>query len=271
MSSCLRTRLLLLALFLPAPQAAAAPSRPMHEIVAEVTRRAAAHDCRAAVEALREGLKLLYPEVALLAGSMYENGLCLKRDWDKAVTFYTQAHQGNLPEAADRLAAGFADPANGPDMAAAMWWGLSSRGPRLVGCEVSPGAEKDPDRFVAELSAWAPAQLALCNYVVGVISTISAEVKHPPRDRRATPAGADVVLRFLPALPRVALESGDAAVARALGAAANAKPGTVPGQNTSRYETMVRAAADLALRRYPQPAGIPPGSEITLIYRFPAE
>lgn len=75
-----------------------------------------------------------------------------------------QAHQGGLPEAAERLAAGYADPANGPDAAAALWWNLQGRsGVRTEACAISAEASKDPDRFVAELQGRAPAKLATCN------------------------------------------------------------------------------------------------------------
>ncbi len=248
---------------------AVTPTRPMGEIVAEVTGRLVAQDCPAAVTALKQGLKSLYPEVALLAGSMYENGLCQKRDWSKAVIFYTQAYEGDLAEAADRLAAGFAYPANGLDVAAALWWALRGSSPRLEGCTVSAEAEKDPERFVAELNAWPQRMLATCNYVIGVLSAVSSEVKYP---RSLGGKGVDVVLRFFPEAPRIELETGEAAVARVLGQTAGDKPRQrIDQRDASRFEAMVRSAVDIALRRYPQPRGVPPGSEIAMIYRFPVQ
>lgn len=248
------SRFTLLLFLLPSLAQAQASSRQVDEIVRDLAGRLAAGDCPGAVGFLREGLKGIHPDIALLAGSMYENGLCLKPDWDKAVTLYTQAHHGGLREGADRLAAGFADPANGPDMAAALWWGMQGHTGRIEGCQVSREAEKDPDRFVAELKAWHPVQLAACNYAVGVMSTVSAEAKRPPR-REAGGTGAAVVLHFLPAVPRVDLESG--------GDAATGKAAT--------FEAEVRMTAERALRRYPRPDGIPPASRITVIYDFPSQ
>lgn len=226
-------------------------------MVHKVRSRIEGRNCGGAVALLKDGLKAGYPEVALLAGSMYEQGICVKPDWDNAVTFYIQAYQGGLPVAAERLAAGCADPANGPDVAAALWWGLRERGAtRYASCAVSAAAQQDPDRFVAELNSWDRGKQALCNYMVGVISTISGEVKYP---RRAQILGRDgeVVLRFLPAVPRIELGEG-------------AEGDTLPDKAVARagFETTLREAADRALRRYPQPPGIPASTEASVRYVF---
>ncbi|MFN3789481.1 hypothetical protein [Massilia sp.] len=227
-------------------------------MVQSVRSRIEGRNCDGAVGLLKEGLKAGYPEVALLAGSMHEQGICVKPDWDTAITFYIQAYQGGLPLAAERLAAGYADPANGPDVAAALWWGLRDRGgARYASCVVSAAAQQDPDRFVAELTTWERGKLALCNYMVGVISTISAEVKYPRRAQRLGRDG-EVVLRFLPAAPRIDLGEG-------------ADGGdTLPDKAATRagFETTLREAANRALRRYPQPPGIPASTEASVRYVF---
>ncbi len=264
--SCLAVLLLA-----PAPPAAGETSRAALQAVGEVYGRIKAGDCPAAVTALKAGLQQTWPEVALLAGSMYENGLCLKRDWNKAIIFYTQAFHGQLPEAAERLAAGFADPANGPDAAAALWWSLQTRAKRFEACTVSAEAEKDPDRFVAELAAWPPHRLAACNYVVGVISTISAEVKYA-RDPWPRGVGGEVILRFLPGVPRFELRRGDGTVYLGFGVTDGDKLHTLEhGQTDRGFESMMREAAQRALRRYPQPSGIAPDSQVNVIYRFSLE
>lgn len=254
---------------LPSLAQAQASSRLALEAVHDVRIRIDARDCGAAVERLKAGMKSGYPEVALLAGSMYEHGICVKPDWDNAVTFYVQAHQGGLKEAAERLAAGYADPARGPDAAAALWWSLRDRGgARTQACAVSEAAQQDPDRFVAELKAWDPAKLAICNYIVGVISTVSAEVKYP-RLAQAWSMHGEVTLRFLPALPRIELKTGETGAYQLYGwidgdavrdrEAAPVKRG---------FETALREVANRALRRYPQPAGIPDNAEVAVRYVF---
>lgn len=158
----------LLALLLPPAQAQVRNrlyQQSGEAIVDEVRYLIGSRDCNAAVKQLKVGLDEARPEVALLAGSMYENGICVKRSWDHAVTFYVQAYDGGQLEAAERLAAGYADPVQGPDVAAALWWSLRGRvGPQFSGnssCAAGTEAEQDPDRFVAALRGWEPARLAI--------------------------------------------------------------------------------------------------------------
>lgn len=257
--------LLLLAL-LPSAQAQV-PSRQAREAVHDVRSRIDARDCSAAVQRLKESLKAGYPEVSLLAGSMYEHGICVKASWDNAVTFYTQAWQGKLPEAAERLAAGFADPARGPDAAAALWWSLRGR-TRHQACAVTQAAEQDPDRFVAELKAWDPRKLAICNYIVGVMSTMNAEVKYP-RDALAWGMQGEVTLRFLPSVPRIDLKTGASGAFRLFGwLEGDSLLDQEAGKASEGFETTLRALAMRALRRYPQPADIPPGVAASVTYVF---
>ena len=121
----LTTAFLMLALLGAAHQAAAG-TRSGALAVDAIRVSIAAQDCRQAVERLKSGLKNEYPEVFLLAGSMYENGICVQRDWDRAVTFYVQAHDAGEKDGAARIAAGYADPANGADVAAALWWAMQT-------------------------------------------------------------------------------------------------------------------------------------------------
>lgn len=264
-------RCLVLLALLPMAQAGAV-TRAAQEAVHEVRMRIDASDCSGAVERLKAGLKEGHPEVALLAGSMYEHAICVKANWDKAVTFYAQAHEGGLPEGAERLAAGFADPARGPDIAAALWWNLQGRGgaPNDA-CAVSRQAATDPDRFVAELRTWHPLLLGICNYMVGVTSTISSELRHPGR-ARAYGLGGEVTLRFLPAVPRIDLKRGDSQEYRLYGWVAGDKlRDREAGLADGFFEQSMRELANHALRRYPQPAGIPAGVQVLVKYVFELE
>lgn len=107
------TATLLLAICGTAPHAGAG-TRSGALAVDAIRGSIAAQNCQQAVDRLKSGLKNEYPEVFLLAGSMYENGICVRRDWDRAVTFYVQAHDAGEKDGAARIAAGYADPANGP-------------------------------------------------------------------------------------------------------------------------------------------------------------
>jgi hypothetical protein len=146
--------------------------------VAGVGERLRENDCGGAVKALNTGLQAGYPEVALLAGTMFEAGFCLNKDWNKAVGLYAQAHDGGIREGALRLAAGFAAAANGPDTAAALWWAKRARLDADL-CTARLPATSDPDRFVEELRKWPARDLEVCNYVVGEMSFISAEGRYP--------------------------------------------------------------------------------------------
>jgi hypothetical protein len=47
---------------------------------------------RRRARALNAGLALKRPESLLLAGTMYALGICVRRDWNRAMGFYVQAH-----------------------------------------------------------------------------------------------------------------------------------------------------------------------------------
>lgn len=230
-----------------------------------------ARDCGLAVDRLKSGLKNAYPEVFLLAGSMYENGICVKRDWDRAATFYVQAHEAGEKDAAARIAAGYADPANGADVAAALWWAWKTPGFRLDQCAVPGEAMADPDSFVAALKAWPAARLAACNYVAGVMSTMSAEVKYPEL-AVAHGIGGEVTLRFLVGVPRIELQRGASHEYELLGWV-NAD--TLRDRKTRKmgdgFETALSAVANRALQRYPHPGGIPADMLIQVKYIFGIE
>jgi TPR repeat protein len=115
----------------------------------DARRQIEARDCDYAVSRLAGWLKQGESKVFLLAATMYENGLCVKRDWSNAVNFYTAAFEKGLPEAADRRAAGYADPVNGPAIAAALRWAHKGRGLDARVCAVSKDVRDDPEGFVA--------------------------------------------------------------------------------------------------------------------------
>jgi len=71
--------------------------------VQAVTEAMVKRDCTAAAAALNAGLAKQHPEVWLLAGAMFEDGLCLKPNWDRAVNFYQRADSAGQPAAALRL------------------------------------------------------------------------------------------------------------------------------------------------------------------------
>jgi hypothetical protein len=253
------------AALLLAPGAAQANLRARQISVESIMNRIEAGDCSTAVSRLKTGLGLEYPEVMELAGSMYENGLCVKRDWQRAVTFYIQAHEAGVKDAASRLAAGYADPANGPDIAAALWWFARTDGRSIESCKVS---KTDPDGFVAELSGWSQQKLVVCNYIVGVMATIAGELRYPD-SASALGVGGSVALRFHAALPRVDVRMGETEEFRLLGLV---EGDDLRDRSTKAvrhsFEGELRKVADRALRRYPQPAGIAADTVVNTSFHF---
>ena len=241
---------------------------PGESAVSIITLRLEDGDCAVAVDWLKYGLKQEYREVMLMAGTMYDHGICVRRDWARAVGFYTQAHAAGMRRSAERLAAGYADPANGPDAAAALWWAWKGEAFNVAQCGVGKDAANDPDRFVAALSAWTPARLAYCTYAAGVVSTISSELRYP--DMAAAYAmGGEMHLRFLPGVPRIELQNSESREFAMVGIInGNWKRDRDSKEIKLSIENAVRALAERALKRYPQPKGIPADTVVDLAYTF---
>lgn len=235
----------------------------------KLARQLAAGDCAGAIKVLNAELAEKSPQAYLLAGTMYEHGACVGRDWKRAMGLYVQAHDGGQQAAALRLAAGFAAPENGPDIAAAIWWS-GRAGQEFAGCGL--GSVDDPDRFVALLRGWSKPQLEQCNYVIGVMTTIAGEAQYPPR---ATLFGLDVdiMVRFLPAVPAVELKMGRAAHFQVLGVRNDDLPLNERSAKTvaAEFEHTLREVASRAIARYPQPSGIDPRLAVPLQLKFIVE
>ncbi len=211
-------------------------------------------DCKGAVAALNRGLAAHYPEMQLLAGSLYENGVCLKPSWDRAINFYTQAYKNGQEEAGYRLAAGFAAPERS-DVASALWWASRVK-LNYGGCVPTGDAANDPDKFLADVKTWSDERIGICAYEVGVMATIAAEVLYPVQASQWSTDGK-VLITFKPAVPRVDLTLN--------GTETHALYGVFNGDRLweqddraagKAFIKSVRTVADRALKRYPKPDGI---------------
>lgn len=202
---------------------------------------------------------------------MYEEGTCLKRDWNRAVEFYVKANQGGQRAAPYRLASGYAAAVGGPDLAAALWW-ANQRGHRLVAaCNLSDAASKDPDRFVAELQTWKQARLQACAYTVGVISTLAGDLEYPDVARAFAMNGA-VRARFLPSIPRVDVKYHETDELQFSGAIdADILLDRRARSVTGAFEANIQKVAQRALQRYQQPAGIDPALAVEVNFVFTLE
>jgi hypothetical protein len=214
-------------------------------------------DCARAATQLNAGLAKAHPEVLLLAGGMYEEGLCLKPSWERAVSFYERAAAAGRPEAVPRIAAGYAAPVGGRDAAASLWWAVKAKTAMPAVCaQVAPLVD-DPDRFVAALQAWPAGQLGACVYAAAVMATVQGEVAAPDT---AAAYGQQGKLRFTFVPEQARIDIVEDLVA--------ALPATVVLADAARREGEQRAAraalsarlrqvADRALKRYDKPAGVP--------------
>jgi hypothetical protein len=226
--------------------------------VERVGERLAAKDCKGAVAHLNAGLEEGYPAVALQAAIMFEHGLCLKPDLNRALQFYGVAADGGSEFAGYHLVSRFASAEHGPDTAAALWWAKRIKLDAGI-CTASLPATDDPDVFVAELGKWSGQKLAQCNYVVGVISTVRGQAGYPG----GAVVGLEATMkgRFQPAVPRI-----DWTLAAFGKNSQVAHPSVDVGQPglSAPFEEGVRQATRVALERFAQPQGIDPALEIEL-------
>jgi hypothetical protein len=222
--------------------------------VQTVTAAMAQRDCTAAAAALNAGLAKSYPEVWLLAGAMFEDGLCLKANWDRAVDFYQRADKAGEPAGALRLAAGYATQTGGRDLAAALWWAARGKTPQPAACASAAGLAAEPDRFVAALKAWPAGQIDACAYAAAVMATVQSELV--AKDL-ASSVGLEGRIRitFVPAEGRIDLDDD---LAAAGGVAADAALRDAQARTTRiALQQQLRAVADRALKRHAKPAGVP--------------
>lgn len=239
---------------LAGPAAADRPS-PAEKAVHAIAGAMKAGDCASAAELLNDGIARKYPEVYLVAGSMFENGVCLKRDWSRAKRLYIMAYDGGQRAAGYRLAAGFAAPENGPDSSSALWWANREKHFGFKNCAVSAEVNNDPERFRAELRTWTQARLEACNYLVGVMTTMGGEFRYPLKATRYRREGA-FVLRFEPAVPRFAIRTAEASEFEPLGVLDGSEPVALKNDRGG-FANELRQTAERALKRYPQPPDIP--------------
>ena len=140
-----------------------------------VTDAVQAKDCQAAVAALNVGLAKAHKEVLVLAGAMFQDGICVKANWDRAVRFYERAHAAGSRVAAPRLVAGYASTAGGRDLGTALWWAARANTALPAACAAVVPLANDTTQFVAALNNWPAGQLQGCAYAAAVMASVQAE------------------------------------------------------------------------------------------------
>ncbi len=238
------------------------------EAVAEVVNALQHADCPRAAARLNAGLKERYPGIYLLAGSMYENGTCLKPSWERAERMYLLASEAGHRGGTLRLVAGLAE--RGRDLAAALWWLQQEGGlPVPAECRVAGFVADAPEAFVATLRHWPQARLIGCTYVAGVLAHLISDVDYPVRALDFG-VGGEVALRWQPA--EGAMQWRTVQTQRLDGQYGAGDSATlVDGasrRTTQALEDYLRGVGEQALRRYARPAGIDPGWVIEQRIRF---
>lgn len=210
-------------------------------------------DCPGAVAALNKGLATKHKDVLLMAGSMYEQGICLKPSWTSAENYYLQAWQAGNQDAIDRLIAGYARDQRDP--AAALYWQASLSNPLPAACRLPKSLADDPDKFVAELKSWKPERLNACVYVVGVLAQVRAEIEFPGDAARRGLAG-DLRGTFHPASGKiewVVTDTTEIAVTRSV-----VFEESTPRAARDMLLKVAQKISDRALESFKKPDGIDP-------------
>lgn len=221
-------------------------------------------DCAAAASELNAGLAAPTSGLLLLAGAMFEEGLCLKPSWERAARLYERAADAGSGTARARLAAGHAAPSGGPDRAAALWWAQQTRIELPAGCRVADADRKDPDRFVARLREWPAPQLDACVYVAGVLAAVAADVDGA-RGAEVKGLSSAVTLVFVPATPRIDVNMPELRLESVYNDPTQQGAYDLQVKIAQRnLVKQVEAAADRALKRYPKPPSIDAGWRVGL-------
>lgn len=225
-------------------------------------------DCAGAVKEVNAGLSRKYAVVMVMAGAMYEDGLCLKRNPERAIALFEQAYAaGRTMQASGRLAALYAAAGPAQDKAAALWWAQRGAGTVAALCTGATLPLEDADAFVKALAALPPGRLDACNYVAGVLGMIQGDVEFPSRAATFGMTGS-VQLVFLPAEARFEVKGTDLGTVQLGGlvhgdAVRDDRP-LVRNEFVNHLTEMTRGA----LQRFAKPAAVPPDWRFTTEYRF---
>lgn len=238
--------------------------KAVQAVIDAVTKR----DCAAAVAALNGGLSKAYPEVLLLAASMYEEGICLKPNWDRAVTFYQRALAAGQSTAAARLAAGYAAPVGGSDKAAALWWALRAKTGVPEECSRVASLVDDADRFIAALGAWPASRLDACAYAAAVMAMIQGDIGAPALAAAYGMEGKIKVV-FVPGEGRVDVADNDV---RAAAVSGLQSAGAASDNNNQAVRKVLlahlRYVSERAIQRYAKPAVVDASWKATMDFEF---
>jgi hypothetical protein len=236
------------------------PNVPEAEWLAGVHSALNHRDCQLAVSRLNDGLAARFADAYLMAGTMFEDGLCVKAHWERAASLYRQAHAAGRPTGIYRLVAGLAH----RDAAVALWWAQKTGAPYLPDvCRVEAQVHGSAEAYAAALRDWPPGQLGGCSYVAGVQAAVFGELKHPTVALGRYVDGK-VTMRFLPSTGRIEWQvvelEGVLPTPFETPAATMARRDAAARQDLERY---LETISQRALARYAKPPSLAMDGEIT--------
>lgn len=214
-------------------------------------------DCTLAVKRLNEALPERYPDVLLMAGAMYEHGLCLKPNWDRAARMYKLAHDAGHQAGALRLIVGYALPGGQPS--AALWW-ASKHAPFMLppDCRSGVAVVDEVDAFAATLMAWPAQRLLACNYVVGVQAALAGELQYPSQALDFNLNG-EVVMDYVPAQQSITWRTEQVELVPIMGVVDGDATRDRSGRAVQRsFERHLAKLGETTLQRFPKPEGVDP-------------
>lgn len=229
------------------------------------------NNCESAVKLLNKSLAEKAPETYLLAGSMYEDGVCLKKSWEKAIHYYSLAQQAplnpRLPQtqrlALSRIIGTLAKDHRDPGTA--LWWasGVGDIGP--AECHSADHLRDDPDAFTAALNNWGAAKLSACVYTIGVLHRIMGDVNYP-RDAAQQGMSGAFEMTFIPSQANISWRTLDSS---RLSVSHVAQPGNSEARLIKRqFIDFFEAISKRALTDFPKPDNIEPAWKITEQFTF---
>ncbi len=223
-------------------------------------------DCKLAAARLNDGLAKAYPDVFMLAGRIFEDGICLKASWERAQGMYQRAEQVGHRGGLFRLVAGLAYQNRNPT--AALWWAHKAGGLNLPQpCRVAQRA-LEPEVFVNTIKLWPAGRLQGCVYTAGVVALVAGDLDYPQRALRFYMAGK-VAMKFSPAEGQLSW--------RTIEVEAQPMYGVVSGEQlqdrdsravNSAFERHLQELGERALRRYERPANVDPDWEVLTDFVF---
>ncbi len=197
-----------------------------------------------------------------MAGSMFEAGLCVKQDWDKAAGFYQLAHEAGRQEALPRLISGYAE--NNRDPGAALWW-MAHHGGMPAPCRSANHLVDDPEAFVGALNKWPKGQVAACVYTGGVAMRVFGDVEFPARGVQQGVFG-DADMLFVPATGTITWKAaGTDRVATSREVQAGKDERSVFDDTVLKH---MRVISDRALKQFTKPDGIDPAWAVSRRFSF---